>query len=75
MQKRTQEDHVVEELGVQPEYDIERVSVPGVNKLHEKSTQEIGEVLALVLKSRPGVVELHYKVGEFVEIKTLRLNR
>ena len=73
--RRTQQDHVDEELGVQPEYDTYPVTIPGINKLHEKSTQEIGETLALVLKSSPGIVELHYEVGKGITIKTLRLNR
>jgi hypothetical protein len=73
--RKTQQDHVDEELGVVKEYDTYPVTIPGLNKLHEKSTQEIGETLALVLKSNPGIVELHYEIGKGIRVKTLRLNR
>ena len=57
--RRTQQDHVTEELGVQPEYDVEEIRSPGIAKLHEKSVQDMGEILAIALKSRPIVTAVH----------------
>jgi len=75
MQKKSQADHVTEELGIQSQYDREKVSLPGIKTLHEKSTTEIAESLAIILKSRMGIVEMNYKVGEFIELVTIPLNR
>ena len=75
MQKKTQADHVAEEMGVVTEYDREKVSLPGVKTLHNQSTQEIAEALAIILKSRMGIVEMNYKVGEYIELVTIPLNR
>jgi hypothetical protein len=59
MQKRTQADHVTEELGVQEEFDTEEIHSPGIGKLHEKSIQDMAEILALAIKSRPIVTAVH----------------
>ena len=75
MQLRTQQDHVTQELGVQSQYDREKVSLPGIKQLHEKSTSEIAEALAIILKSRSGIVEINYKVGEYLELVTIPTNR
>lgn len=59
MLKRTQADHVIEELGVQEEFDTEQIHSPGIPKLHEKSAQDMAEIIALAIKSRPIVTAVH----------------
>lgn len=54
----------------QPEIIADRLFLPGIEKLHEKSTQEIADVLANVLRSRANIRELRYVVGEYIEVKT-----
>jgi len=55
-------------MGFIPEQKVERIAFPGIKLLHEKPTAEIAEALAMALKSRSNVVELRYKVGEFIEL-------
>ena len=68
MQKQTQADHVAEEMGYKPTLQKEQIAFPGIKLLHERPTAEIAEALALALKSRGNVIELRYKVGEFIEL-------
>ena len=68
MQKSSQQDHVTEEMGYKPEVIVERIAFPGIKTLHEKPTAEIAEALALALRSRQNVVEVRYKIGEFIEL-------
>lgn len=68
MQKQNQADHVTEEMGFRPETIKEQIAFPGIKTLHEKPTTEIAEALALALRSRANVLELRYKVGEFIEL-------
>ena len=75
MQLKSQADHVTQEMGVQSQYDREKISLPGIKTLHEKSTTEIAESLAIILKSRMGIVEVNYRVGEYIELVTIPLNR
>jgi hypothetical protein len=69
---RTQADLVAQEEQkvFQPEVVADRLFLPGIDKLHEKSTKEIAEVLANVLRSRANIREITYKVGEYIEIKS-----
>lgn len=68
LNKKTQDDHVKEELGFQPELIREKVNLPGIRQLHEQPAADIAEVLATLIKSRNDVKEIHYVVGEGIEI-------
>ena len=68
MQKQNQADYVTEEMGFKPEVVQEKIVFPGIKQLHEKPTAEIAEALAMALKSRSGIIELRYKVGEYIEV-------
>ena len=68
MQKNTQADHVTEDIGYKADTLVERVAFPGIKLLHEKPAAEIADALAMVLKSRTNIVELHYRIGEFIEL-------
>jgi hypothetical protein len=68
MQKQTQADHVTEEMGFIPDVKTERIAFPGIKTLHEKPSAEIAEAIAMALKSRSNVVELRYKIGEYIEL-------
>jgi len=59
---------VTEEVGFKEETLKEKVAFPGIKTLHEKSTAEIADALAMALKSRANIRELHYKVGEYIEL-------
>jgi hypothetical protein len=64
----TQDDHVKEDLGFQPETVTDKVVVPGIQNLHDQSTVEVAEVIANVLRSRPNITKLTYVVGSHFEI-------
>lgn len=66
----TQDDHVKQDQGFQPEQTTEKVVVPGIQTLHDKPTTEIAEVIANVLRSRPNIVKMTYVVGEYFELTT-----
>ena len=68
MKMHTQDDHVKEELGYQPEEMTRKVTLPGMAKLHEKPIAEIAEALANVLRSEREILKLTYHVGESIEI-------
>ena len=68
MPAKTQDDLVREEQGYQPREVTRKISVPGLESLHQKPTIEIAEMLALVLRSEPNIIELRYRVGEFIEL-------
>lgn len=70
MPAQTQEDLVRESMGYQPKETTRKVMIPGIQALHTKPTVEIAETLALVLRSEPNIVELRYRVGEFIELVT-----
>ncbi len=47
----------------------EKVSVPGLATLHTKGTEEVAKVLANVLKSRAGVTQIQWSVGQaYIEV-------
>ena len=68
MPARTQSDLVTEELLSQPRTTKEKLRLPGIEKLHTKTKEEIAETLAMVLKSRPNIVQLDYVVGKWIEV-------
>lgn len=68
MPARTQSDLVVEDQGYKPEEETRRIRLPGLESLHTKSTKEIAEVLAIAIKSEPNVIEIRYRLGEFIEL-------
>ena len=70
MPARTQAELVQEESGVLPEETSRRITIPGLSQLHTKSVEEIGETIAMILKSEPGIVEFKYRLGEFIELTT-----
>lgn len=65
---RTQEDLV----RVIPEEKVvtDILKIPGIEDLHNKSFEEMAEVLANIIKSRRGMVELKWVIGERIEVKT-----
>ena len=65
---KSQSDLVAADQGYEPKEVVHKVSVPGLKSLHNKSISEIAEVLASVIKSKNNVVELRYRVGEFIEL-------
>lgn len=69
MPMKTQEDHVMaDQMHVEQKETTVKVSVPGMQKLHEQPTAEIAEVLANVLRSRPNIVKMTYVVGQYIEL-------
>ena len=70
MPAQNQEDLVREAMGYQPKEVTRKVNLPGLTALHNKSTVEIAETLALVLKSENNIVEIRYRVGEYIELVT-----
>lgn len=66
--QETQDDLVHQQSDVKPDEATERLRLPGIKTLHTKNLAAIGEALANVLKSRPNITSLTYKIGEYVEI-------
>lgn len=50
-------------MGVQTQETTNKLVVPGIKTLHQKSVAEIAEVLAGVLKSQSNIVRFEYVVG------------
>ncbi len=74
MRKKTQADHVTEEMaGLQPQESVQKVVVPGIETLHQKSVNEIAEVLANVLRSAPNIIRVVYVTGSHIELTTRNL--
>jgi hypothetical protein len=73
MQMKTQDDLVRQKQGFQPEEVTRKVTVPGLAQLHQRSTTEIAEVLANVLRSEQNIIRLTYTVGESIELVTRNL--
>jgi len=70
MNMKTQNDHVRQDKGFQPETVVRKVTVPGMKTLHERTTREIAEVLANVLRSEQNIIELRYVLGDCIELVT-----
>ena len=67
---KTQEDIVIDDSPYTPEQNTVKISVPGIQSLHTKSTEEIAEVLSNVIKSQSNVVEIKYVLGKYIELTT-----
>lgn len=69
---QTQSALVKEQLGSRADQRLtpitERIDIPGIESLHLKSTKEVAEMLANILKSRNKISILTYHVGKYVEI-------
>ena len=68
--KKNQEDHVKEEEMCVPEMITERLRLPNIKELHLQTTEDIAATLAMVIKARSNIVELRYKLGEYIELVT-----
>lgn len=67
--KATNQTQVVEQHLASQEREVTDIlKIPGIEKLHLKSVDEIAAVLANVLKSRPGVKSFKFVVGSHIEI-------
>lgn len=70
MLKKTQDDHVKEDLGYQPKEVTRNVTIPGLDTLHQKPIPEIAEVLANVLRSERNIIKMIFTVGKGIELTT-----
>lgn len=68
LKPKTQNDILQNELAETPSQITERLNLPGIDKLHQQPFEDIGLVLANVLKSRGNIVSFKYVVGSHVEI-------
>lgn len=75
MRQVTQSDIVRDKRGFVEDTITEKVRVPGVETLHQRPADEIAEILANVLRSRPSVTEVRYVVGDCIEVTFTNLNR
>lgn len=73
MHQKTQQD-IVNQMKMEEETTLgeqqfkRKVAVPGIQTLHQKSADEIAEVLTNVLRSQPDITEIRWVVGEFIEL-------
>jgi hypothetical protein len=65
---KTQQDIVDESKGYLPKTQTVKVSIPGIEYLHTRTTFDIAEALANVLKSQRDIVEVRYVLGEYIEL-------
>ena len=70
MPAQTQDDLVREAMGYRPKETTRKINLPGLQSLHLKSGVEIAEALALVLKAESNIVEIKYRLGEYIEVTT-----
>ena len=66
--QKTQDDIVRDELGYQPTEEVRKVRLPGIESLHQRPINEIGEVLANVLRMEANVKEMRFVVGKYIEL-------
>jgi hypothetical protein len=64
-----QTDLLKQQIQSQNQTVTEKMKVPGIETLHLKSADEIGNVLANVIKSRSGVISLVFVMGSHIEIE------
>lgn len=55
-----------------PSEYTEKVSLPGITTLHQRSKEEIAEALANLLKSKNNIKALRYIIGESIELTLSR---
>ena len=72
MHQKTQDDIVRDSIGYQPQEEVRKVILPGIETLHTKSIPEIAEVLANVLRMESSVTELKWVVGKYFELTVQR---
>lgn len=65
---RTQSDIVREDRLRRHEPVVNKLRIPGIDKLHTKEVEEIAETLAVVLKSQSMLREFRWVVGEYIEL-------
>jgi len=71
MKKKTQADHVAEEMAaLQPQETTQKVVVPGIETLHQRPINEIAEVLANVLRSAPNIIRMEFVTGSHISLTT-----
>lgn len=68
MIKKTQDDHVKELKDKEYSLVVNKVRVPGIETLHNKSREDICIALSNVLKTQPNIKELRWVIGEYVEL-------
>jgi hypothetical protein len=68
MRQNTQEDIVRDQKGYVPETITERVTIPGIETLHERPSDEIAEALAIIIRSRNNITAIRYELGKFIEL-------
>lgn len=64
----SQGEQLKNEMATQSREVTEQVRIPGVETLHERPVEEIGIVLANLIKSRSGITKLTYVKGSHFEI-------
>ena len=72
MRAQTQDDMVKQDQGYEQKEVVVQVAIPGIDQLHTKSTDEIAEVLAVVLKSEKNIVRLDWNVEDGKMAMTIR---
>lgn len=72
MRAKTQDDLVKQDQGFKPKEEIVKVGLPGIEQLHTKSTDEIAEILAVILKSERGIQRLNWEIGKGIDLTIQR---
>ena len=68
MPLRSQAD-IVRDANQQEERVVrEKLSLPGIRELHTRPIADVAEVLANTLKSRANVKEVHWVLGQYIEL-------
>lgn len=67
---RSQNDIVANMVAETKENEfVEKLRVPGLEKMHEMTKQDLGEALANILKSRTGITKLSWEIGKpYIEL-------
>ncbi len=68
MRAKTQSDLVIQDQGFHLREETRQVALPGIKQLHTKSTEEIAEIIAVILKSERGISRLNWEIGEGIEL-------
>lgn len=69
MSQSTDQTKVVkEQMQSQNQEVTEDLRVPGIENLHLRTPEEIGSVLANVIKSRSGVTSMTYVMGSHIKV-------
>lgn len=68
LKAKSQNEVIEQELQASVKEFTEMVKLPGIDKLHTKPSDEIGLVLANLVKSRPGIKVIKFVIGSHIEI-------